>query len=67
MIEMDWRPNFAINRWWKRFESNANWILKIDKEYKKVAEAYWFKEIKIIEPIKKETKPIKKKTLKSKK
>jgi len=66
MIEMDGRANFAINRWWKRFVSNSMGILKIDKEYKNVAKAYWFKEIITIEPVKKET-PKKKKTLKSKK
>ncbi len=57
---MDWRPNFAINRDGKRFESNKSWILKIDEKFKEVAKAYWFKEIIEIEAPKK-------KTLKSKK
>jgi len=66
MIEMDWRPNFAINRWGKKFESNAMGILKIDEEYKEVAKAYWFNEVINIEPAKTEDQK-KKKTLKSKK
>ena len=61
MITMDWRPNFAINRWWKRFESNLQWVLKIEEQYKDVAKAYWFKDIIEIEAPKKKTLKSKKK------
>lgn len=55
-MELKWRPWIVINRFWKSYKSNDEWIIIAEtQEELDIFKAYWFKEQNNIEILEKES------------